>query len=69
MKIENQIIQGDCEKVMAEFPAECIDLVVTSPPYDGLRNYKEYSFNFEGVARQLFRVIKQGGGSGMGSWR
>ena len=61
MKIENQIIQGDCEKVMAEFPAECIDLVVTSPPYDNLRDYKGYSFNFEGIARELFRIIKQGG--------
>jgi len=38
-----------------------VDLVVTSPPYDELRNYNGYSFDFEGMARGLFRVIKKGG--------
>lgn len=33
----NTIIQGRCEDVMATFPAECVDLIVTSPPYN-LRN-------------------------------
>ena len=35
-----------------------IDLTVTSPPYDGLRLYNGYSFDFEGVARQLWRITK-----------
>jgi len=34
---------------------------VTSPPYDGLRNYNGYSFDFESVAKELFRVTKVGG--------
>ncbi len=29
----NHIYCGDCEKVLADFPSECIDLIVTSPPY------------------------------------
>lgn len=38
-----------------------IDLTVTSPPYDSLRNYNGYSFDFESVANELFRVTKDGG--------
>ncbi|MFZ2039024.1 MAG: site-specific DNA-methyltransferase [Minisyncoccia bacterium] len=38
-----------------------IDLTVTSPPYDELRTYKGYSFDFENIAKQLFRVTKIGG--------
>ena len=40
---------------------ECVDLTVTSPPYDDLRNYKGFSFDFENVAHGLYRVVKQGG--------
>ena len=36
-------------------------MVLTSPPYDNLRSYKGYSFNFEGVANELMRVVKSGG--------
>ena len=42
-------------------PDNFIDLTVTSPPYDNLRDYKGYSFDFENVAKELFRVTKQGG--------
>jgi DNA modification methylase len=38
-----------------------IDLTVTSPPYDILRDYHGYTFDFEGIAKELFRVTKQGG--------
>lgn len=55
------IITGDNAEVMAKFPPDCIDLTVTSPPYDNLRDYKGYSFDFELVARELFRVTKSGG--------
>lgn len=57
----NKIIQGDCLEVMKGFDNESIDLVVTSPPYDNLRDYKGYSFNFEEIAKQLFRIIRKGG--------
>lgn len=46
---------------MQQMPDECVDLVVTSPPYDNLRNYKGYEFDFFAIARQLVRVLKQGG--------
>ena len=35
----NQVLCGDCREVMASLPEESIDLVVTSPPYWGLRDY------------------------------
>lgn len=57
----NQIICGDNIETMQTFPDACIDLVVTSPPYDDLRKYKGHSWDFEGVAQQLWRVIKPGG--------
>jgi len=37
------------------------DLTVTSPPYDNLRDYKGYSWNFEELAKELYRTTKQGG--------
>ncbi len=57
----NEIIQGDCLEVMQGWPDECIDLTVTSPPYDNLRTYQGYNFNFEGIAQELYRVTKHGG--------
>jgi DNA modification methylase len=52
---------GDCLDVMATMPADSIDLTVTSPPYDSLRTYNGYTFDFEGIARELYRVTKPGG--------
>jgi DNA modification methylase len=57
----NKIVCGDNVATMATFPPESIDLVVTSPPYDNLRTYGGHSWDFEGVANQLWRIIKPGG--------
>ena len=57
----NQIINGDCLEVMKDMPDNYIDLTVTSPPYDNLRTYNGFSFDFEGIAKELFRITKQGG--------
>lgn len=59
--ILDTVICGDCAKVLEEFPDECIDLTVTSPPYDNLRQYNGYVFDFESIAQQLYRVMKIGG--------
>ena len=48
-------------ETMARMPDNFIDLTVTSPPYDNLRDYNGYSFVFESVAKELYRVTKQGG--------
>jgi len=57
----NHIYHGDCVDVMRTFPDGVIDLTVTSPPYDNLRTYKGYNFNFEEIAKELYRVTKDGG--------
>ena len=57
----NQIFLWDCLEVMKSIPDGGIDLTVTSPPYDNLRTYNGYSWDFEWIAKELFRVTKQGG--------
>ena len=51
----------DCLKGLKQLDDESIDLTVTSPPYDDLRNYNGYSFDFENIAKELYRVTKNGG--------
>jgi site-specific DNA-methyltransferase (adenine-specific) len=46
---------------MAKMPDNFVDLTVTSPPYDNLRQYNGYSFPFEDIAKELYRVTKEGG--------
>lgn len=57
----NSIIQGNCLDIMKKFESEVIDLTVTSPPYDDLRNYKGYTFPFEEIAKELYRITRAGG--------
>lgn len=57
----NKIYNENCLDTMKRMPDNFIDLTVTSPPYDNLRDYKGYSFDFESIAKELFRVTKKGG--------
>ena len=57
----NKIYNENCLDTMAKMPDCFVDLTVTSPPYDNLRTYNGYSFDFKAVAKELYRVTKQGG--------
>jgi len=60
----NKIINEDSEKALKNLPPNCIDLTVTSPPYDDIRDYKGYNFSdsaLDSIIRELFRVTKLGG--------
>jgi DNA modification methylase len=68
----NKVYQEDCLTTMKRMPDNLISLTVTSPPYDDLRTYNNkvkglsndyngYSFDFENIARELYRVTKEGG--------
>jgi site-specific DNA-methyltransferase (adenine-specific) len=46
---------------MQLMPDGCVDLTVTSPPYDDLKTYNGFSFPFEKIAAELFRVTAAGG--------
>lgn len=51
----------NCLQTMDFMPDNHLDLIVTSPPYDDLRNYKGFVFPFEDIAKELYRVTKRGG--------
>lgn len=57
----NTIYNENNLDTMARMPDGFVDLTVTSPPYDSLRKYNGYSFDFESVAKELYRVTKPGG--------
>lgn len=57
----NEIYNEDCAETIANIDDCSVDLVVTSPPYDKLRLYNGFSFDFETVAQGLYRIVKVGG--------
>ena len=57
----NKIYNMDNIEGMKLLDDNSIDLTVTSPPYDNLRTYNGFSWDFEGVAKELYRITKQGG--------
>jgi len=52
--------ESNCD-TMSRMDDNSIDLTVTSPPYDNLRSYDGYEWDFERVAQELYRVTKPGG--------
>ena len=65
-KIKNakrgEILNKDCLLTLREMQNETVDLVVTSPPYDNMRDYgHDTKFMFQLICRELCRVIKKGG--------
>ena len=58
----NNFYALDCVYFMrTQLQDKSIDMVLTSPPYDDLRNYNGYAFDFEKIANELYRVLKKGG--------
>jgi DNA modification methylase len=57
----NRVYCANALDLLASMPDGSVDLIVTSPPYDNLRTYKGYTFDFESIARETYRVMKPGG--------
>lgn len=57
----NKIYNENCLETMARMPSNFIDLTVTSPPYDNLRTYNGYVFDFKTIAEFLYQVTKPSG--------
>ena len=60
----NTIIEKDCKVALKELPSDSIDLTITSPPYDNIRDYNGYSFTESDMAvisQELYRITKPGG--------
>ena len=57
----NKIYNENCLETMAKMPDNFIDLTVTSPPYDDLRTYNGFEFDWQKVIKELYRTTKDGG--------
>lgn len=63
----NQIICGDCLDMMRGWPNECVDLVVTSPPYNIGKEYEKvvdlgaYTKWQEEIIRECHRISRSNG--------
>ena len=57
----NKIIHCDAVTGMQSLPNDDVPLTVTSPPFDDIRDYGGHHFDFEAIARELWRVTKPGG--------
>lgn len=64
----NEVYCGDAHELLGMIDDNSIDLVVTSPPYDNLRQYNSFRIEddwneerFKCVAKELKRVLKDGG--------
>ena len=61
MTIKEGLFVSNCIDFMKGMDDDIVDLTLTSPPYDDLRDYNGYHFDFESIAKQLYRITKQGG--------
>ena len=57
----NKIYNENCLDTMSRMKDNFIDLTVTSPPYDNLRTYKGFDFDWKATIKELYRVTKEGG--------
>ncbi len=58
----NCLLVGDAVQSIADqLPGDCVDLTVTSPPYDSLRNYNGYAFDPEAMLATILAATKHGG--------
>lgn len=65
--LRNTLAHGDCEEVLADLPAQSVDLMFTSPPYYNARpeyadylTYDEYLLKLRKVIHQAHRVLAEG---------
>ncbi len=58
----NQFYIGEAVSFIKEnIPDNFVDLTVTSPPYDNLRTYKGFVFDYQSMFKELYRITKPGG--------
>lgn len=61
LKLNKFYVAESVEFMKANMPDNFVDLTVTSPPYDNLRDYKGFEFNYKAMLEELYRVTKDGG--------
>ena len=58
--LKDKFLIGNCKDVLKSLPSGIFDMAITSPPYDNLRKYKGFEFEFKEIAKQLYRTLKSG---------
>ena len=65
--LRNTIGLGDSEELLKELPAECVDLIFTSPPYYNAKpeyaeylSYEEYLLKMKKIIHECGRVLNEG---------
>ena len=67
---ENSIVVGDCLEIMKGLPGGCVDLVVTSPPFNCRMDYgisddqvawRDWYQLIEDVLEGCYRILREGG--------
>lgn len=59
--VKNKILQGKAEEILAKFPSDSVDMVLTSPPYDDIYSYNgNHCYDFPAITKELHRVLKEG---------
>ena len=61
LSLNNFYIGESVEWMQDNMPSDFVDLTVTSPPYDNLRTYKGFEFDYKAMLKELYRVTKKGG--------
>lgn len=61
LKLNNFYISDSVKFMKDNIPDNFIDLTVTSPPYDDLRKYNGFKFDYETMLNELYRITKDGG--------
>lgn len=56
-----KIYHENCIETLRRMDDDLLDMTITSPPYDDLRDYKGYHFPVEQIAASLFYKTKKGG--------
>ena len=56
-----KIYLENCTETLSRMPDNFVDMTITSPPYDDLRDYNGYHFPVEEIAKGLFAKTKPGG--------
>ena len=58
----NKFYIGESVQWMRDnLPDNFVDLTITSPPYDDLRKYNGFVFDYKSMLEELYRVTKNGG--------
>ena len=57
----NTIMHGDALALLPQLADNSVDLILFSPPYDGIRDYQgEWNLDFAALSMELLRIPKDG---------